>query len=84
MTEPKQPLTEKTYCPAKCGKLYITKEHAYAHANEEHHNWDKPEMQKRKGWVTPHGFADYTEPVTYKQACEDMEKITKDLFKKGN
>lgn len=67
--------------PAKCGKLFITKEHAFNHANEEHPNWEKPEMQKRKGWITPYGFADFTEPVTYKQACEDTEEIAKDLFK---
>jgi len=71
----------RTYCPAKCGNLYLTKEQAYAHANEEHPNWDKPQEIKRKSWVTPYGFADFTKPVTYKQACEDMEKIMKDLFK---
>lgn len=69
-------MSEKTYCPAGCGNLYINKDFAYKHANEEHPNWDKPEMIKRKGWVTPYGFVDLKEPATYKEACEIMKTIT--------
>lgn len=28
-----------------------------------------------KGWRTPHGFIDFIEPVTYDEACKEMEKI---------
>lgn len=33
----------------------------------------------RKGWVTPYGFADFNEPVSYDHACEEMKKAA-ELF----
>lgn len=30
---------------------------------------------KRKGWRTPYGFGDFTVPVTYEEACAEMEGI---------
>ena len=65
-------MSAKTNCPAGCGKRFITKEHAMSHADLEHPDWIE-ESKKRKGWVTPYGFADYSRPVTYEQACADMK-----------
>ena len=62
----------KTLCPGGCGKKFITKEHAEAHANAEHPDWKIP---KSKGWETPHGFVDFSYPVTYEEACETARKI---------
>lgn len=72
---------QRTYCPAKCGRLYLTKEQAYAHADKEHPNWNRLEMQKRKGWITPYGFADFRKPVTYEEACHAMKIIWENLIK---
>lgn len=39
---------------------------------------DKPVFdanEKRKGWATPYGFGDFTNPVTYAEACEQMKKV---------
>lgn len=30
---------------------------------------------KRKGWRTPYGFGDFTEYVTYQEACDIMKSI---------
>lgn len=71
----------KALCPAGCGKKFITKEHAERHADTEHTDWKIP---KRKGWVTPHGFADFSEPVTYETACTATEMaMASEAFKKG-
>lgn len=59
-------------CPKGCGKKFISLAHAEKHAEVEH---AEPENPLRKGWTTPHGFIDFAEPVTYKQACETMEII---------
>ena len=61
------------FCPAKCGKKFITKEHAERHADKEHHDWKTP---KQKGWLTPYGFSDFSYPVTYEQACEAMKVLS--------
>ena len=62
----------KTLCPARCGKKFITAEHAVAHADAEHPDWRTP---KQRGWATPHGFIDFRQPVTYAEACEVAAKI---------
>lgn len=36
---------------------------------------------KAKGWRTPFGFGDFTEPVTYAEACEGMKELSKKFFK---
>lgn len=35
---------------------------------------EKPDPNKRKGWSTPYGFADFTVPVTYEHACNFMRE----------
>lgn len=35
-----------------------------------------------RGWRTPYGFGDFTEPVTYEEACETMKQLHQQLFKK--
>lgn len=51
---------------------------------------DRPVMpakdEKRKGWATPYGFGDFTDPVTYEEACEQMKKIAgygADIFREA-
>lgn len=34
-----------------------------------------PDPNKRKGWSTPHGFLDFTHPVTYEDACKQGEQL---------
>lgn len=66
----------KTLCPAECGKKFISKDHAEAHADKEHPDWRIP---KSKGWATPYGFADFREPVTYEHACEFMKLMAQKI-----
>lgn len=33
-----------------------------------------------KGWRTPYGFADFTEPVTYEEACAAMKGMAEKFF----
>ncbi len=69
-------------CPAKCGKRYLTKEHAEIHADAAHKDWRTP---RQKGWVTPHGFVDFAYPVTYEEACAEALKFAeaaKTMFNK--
>ena len=37
------------------------------------------QTEKRTGWATPYGFADFKEPVSYEEACETM-KTVRELF----
>jgi hypothetical protein len=69
----------KTKCPAGCGKLFISTEHAKSHADLVHSDWMTP---RQKGWVTPYGFGDWSYPITYEQACEEMKAMSEDMFKK--
>lgn len=62
----------KTLCPVGCGKKFISKECAAAHAKENHIGYVEGEV-KRKGWRTSYGFLDFTEPVTYREAVEAAE-----------
>jgi hypothetical protein len=62
----------KTSCPDKCGKKFVTPEHAEAHADKEHPGWRAP---KARGWRTPNGFIDFSHPVTYEEACKAMEEM---------
>lgn len=61
-------------CP-ECGLKFKNKEFLEKHMDKEHEGWREP---KRKGWCTPHGFIDFTVPVTYEKAC----KLAKDIGKK--
>ncbi len=36
--------------------------------------------EKRKGWATPYGFADFAHPVTYAEACAHMKEAAAVLF----
>lgn len=72
---------EKHNCPMKCGKKFITKAHAMSHADIAHPDWMTP---KRKGWATPYGFGDFTHPVTYQEACEQIKVINERVNKKWN
>lgn len=64
----------RTRCPAGCGKLFISEEYANKHADVEHAGWN--DAPKRKGWVTPYGFIDFFEPVTFQEACDIMKEVT--------
>lgn len=66
-------------CPAKCGKKFISKEHAEKHADLAHPDWKTP---KRRGWITPHGFCDFSYPVTYEEACKRMKEMTDKIEQK--
>ena len=63
----------KSDCPAGCGKRFVSAEHAEKHADAYHPDWRTP---KSKGWLTPYGFSDWSEPITYEEACENMKAIT--------
>ncbi len=43
---------------------------------------EKDGVIKRKGWRTPYGFIDFKKPVTYEEACAELELIYND-FKKN-
>lgn len=64
----------KTLCPARCGKKFINAQCANAHADAVHPAWRNPVI-KRKGWMTPYGFADFKEPVTYEEACNTLKAV---------
>ena len=66
-------------CPEKCGKKFTTQEFAEIHADKEHPQWRNP---KRRGWVTPYGFFDFVEPVTYEDALSMAKPIHEMLIKK--
>lgn len=38
--------------------------------------------RKAKGWVTPYGFGDFKEPVTYEEACEAMKAVSEAIAMK--
>lgn len=67
-----------------CEKKFISSTHAKSHADISHPElMDGTDTQlKRKGWVTPYGFSDWTYPVTYEYACEEMKKMSAEMFKK--
>ncbi len=73
----------KTLCPAGCGKKYITSEHAERHADADHPGWREPKQQKSRGWATPHGFVDFSTPVTYEHACEVARAVQEQVFRDG-
>lgn len=56
----------------ECGKKWVSQEAMEAHADREHPDWRTP---KARGWVTPHGFADFREPVTYEEACAATKAV---------
>lgn len=35
---------------------------------------------RRKGWKTPYGFGDFTDYVTYDEACEHMRVLAQKYF----
>jgi hypothetical protein len=60
-----------------CDKKFISSAHARSHADIAHPElMDGTDVElKRKGWVTPYGFSDWTYPVTYEYACEQMKAM---------
>lgn len=69
------------HCPAKCGKKFISAEHARNHADTAHPKWDDVTQIKRKGWATPYGFVDFQYPITHQEACDFMKKQSEKLWK---
>lgn len=35
---------------------------------------------RRKGWKTPYGFGDFSDHITYEEACEHMKIMQKKFF----
>lgn len=69
-------------CPVKnCDKKFVDTAFAEKHADEMHKDWRIP---KSKGWVTPDGFVDFTEPVTYQYACDFAKQLGGELKEKFN
>lgn len=66
----------KVKCPAGCGRIFISKEHAERHADKEHPDWRTP---KARGWATSYGFIDFSHPVTFEEACTLAKSLVKDI-----
>ena len=66
----------KAICPGGCGKRFVSEEHAKSHADIAHPDWMTP---RRKGWATPYGFGDWTHPITYEEACEQMKAMAETI-----
>ena len=62
-----------------CGKKFIDQQFMESHADEAHPDWRTP---KQKGWCTPYGFGDWSEPITYEDACEQMKKVSETIAAK--
>ena len=63
-----------------CGRKFITQ----AFLDKHLATYPKPNELKRKGWVTPYGFMDFTDPVTYEEACEVAKKFHQQFKEKLN
>ncbi len=72
------------HCPNKYGKKFISKLHADEHARTAHPMPPPLDGSLRKGWVTPHGFVDMKEPVTYEEACEAAKAVCDTLAARKN
>lgn len=68
-------MSEKTFCPDGCGKKFISKELAIKHADTDHPGWNDSAFPKQKGWATPYGFVDFSEPVSYEEACASAKSL---------
>lgn len=60
-------------CP-DCGRKYHNGPAMTAHRLEAHPQGE-PGQVKRKGWATPYGFGDWSEPISYEEACERMRTM---------
>lgn len=67
------------HCPRKYNSAPALMEHQL-----EDHPEEPEKARKRKGWVTPHGFADFKEPVTYEEACVATEVVSRLLAERKN
>lgn len=67
----------KALCPAGCGKKFVSPDHAKSHADIAHPDWMTP---RSKGWATPYGFGDWSEPITYEEACVQMKAMTEQMW----
>lgn len=65
-------------CPANCGKIFITEHHANKHAEKEHPS-SEPGKELSKGWRTPHGFIDFSYPVSYEYACNALKQMSNEI-----
>src|SRR4051794_32795812 len=68
----------KTFCPASCGKKFMTPEQAAVHVVSNHPDYRVGEV-RRKGWATPYGFGDWKEPITYEEACNQMKQVAESI-----
>jgi len=64
-------------CPAGCGKKFINADYAKSHADVAHPDWMTP---RQKGWATPYGFGDFTDSITYEEACAQMKAMTEKFW----
>lgn len=56
-----------------CSKKFISTGHLRIHLKAAHDEDEIPVL--RKGWVTPYGFVDFAQPVSYKDALEQAKEI---------
>lgn len=66
----------------ECGKHFVNEEYLRLHMGYAHPA--STGAPKRKGWATPYGFCDFTKPVTYEEACEEMKKVFSEFWSKTN
>lgn len=59
--------------------IYNHREHMKTRQYQKATEKDQSGEQKLKGWLTPYGFCDFAEPVTYQEACHLIELIKERL-----
>lgn len=76
-------MTTRPTCPVPgCHKKFISEAHVSRHLEVMHKDFDL--APRLKGWMTPHGFVDFKEPVTYAEACEQAKVLTEAMRLKLN
>jgi hypothetical protein len=65
-----------------CGKKYVNQDFLDKHFVDMHPKL-KPSDDLQKGWVTPYGFCDFEQPVSYDEACKVMREAMNEMFNKG-
>jgi hypothetical protein len=63
-----------------CGKKFLSEDFLTKHIQEVH-----PEsfVDRRRGWATPHGFVDFSKPVSYDEACTLMKELSERINGNG-
>lgn len=67
----------KVVCP-HCGRKFVNQEWLDKHL-AQYPKEVTIQSDKRKGWVTPHGFMDFSHPVTCEEACKMAEQFAKEF-----